>query len=126
QSAEGLAGQLAESETAGSVEQNVIERVARAATDGAKPRVGEFPRRKRIGSAGALNIAFETEHPGAALEIVAGLRAADEARRLGRIVIDRAPIPTDIAAEIGSGPAVHIERLIDGVRLAVTQIGRLH
>src|ERR1700727_3299757 len=104
---ERLPAQLPKGETGGAVEQDIVEGVTGAAANGAKPGVGEFPRRKRVGSAVALKVAFNTEHPGAILPVVAGLHAANEAGRLGRIIVDRAPIPADIAADIGTSPAVH-------------------
>src|ERR1700733_7897756 len=101
---ERLAGQLAEGKTRGAVEQDVVDGVTGAAANGAKPGVGEFPGRKRVGSAVALKVAFNTEHPRAIQQVVAGLHAANEAGRLGRIIVDRAPIPANIAADIGTGP----------------------
>src|ERR1700679_3493706 len=123
--AKGLALQLAEGETRGAVEYDVVEGITGPAAHGAKPRIGEFPGRKGIGRAGGLKVAFDAEHPWTVLPVVAGLHAAHETGRLGRIVVDRTPVPADIAAEIGPGPAVHIELLIDGIGRArsVRQIG---
>src|SRR3984885_6081711 len=120
---ERLPAQLPKGETRGAVEQDIVEGVTGAAANGAKPGVGELPRRKRIGSAVALKVAFNAEHPGAGLPVVTGLRPANETGRFGRIIIDRAPIPADIAADIGTGPAVHVERLID--RVGPTPVGQI-
>src|SRR5580692_5581967 len=113
--AEGLAGQLAKGEAPGAVEQDVVDGVAGAATDGAKPGVGEFPRRKGVGGAIALDVAFDTEDPGTVLPVIAGLRAADETGRPGWVIVNRTPVPADIAADIWSRPAIHVERLVDCV-----------
>src|SRR5262249_47644610 len=116
--AEGLAAQLAEGKTRRSVEQNIAERVAAAAAQRAEPWIGKFPGRKGIVGAGQLEVGFDAEHPATALPVVAGLDAADEARGLGRVVGDGAPVIAEIAAEIGAGPAIGIKRLVDGVELA--------
>src|SRR5581483_3999594 len=125
--AKGLAAQFAEGEARRPINQDVIESIAGTPAHRAEPWIGEFPRRKGVGSAGGLKVTFDAEYPGAGLEIIAGLRAADEARGPGRIVVDGAPRPAEIAAEIRTGPAVHVERLTDGVRRPrpIGQIGGL-
>src|ERR1019366_375059 len=125
--AECLAAQFAERQTAGAVKQDVAESIAGPAAHGAKPRVREFPGSKGIFSAGSLDVAFDTEHPRTGLPVVAALDAAGETRRLGRTVVDGAPGIAEIGAEIGTGPAIDIERLIDGVGGArsIRKVGRL-
>src|SRR5207237_6675310 len=101
-----------------------VEGIAAAAAQCAEPGIGEFPGGEGIVRARALDIALDAEHPRAALEIVAGLHAADEAARLGPGIVDAAPGVAEIAAEIGAGPAIGVERLVDRVGL-VAEVGRL-
>src|SRR4051794_10950025 len=76
---EGLGPQLAEGQSAGAVEQDIVERVAGAATDRAKPGIGELPGREGIVGTSHLNVTLDTEHPGpSSLPIVARLRPTDE------------------------------------------------
>src|SRR6202035_4230311 len=107
-----------ERQTRGAIEQDVVERVAGPAAYRAEPRIGELPGRECIGGAGGLDVAFDAEHPRPGLPIVAALHSAHESRGLGRVVVDGAPGPAEIAAKIGTGPAIDVERLIDGVRSA--------
>src|SRR6202012_2363061 len=52
------------------------------------------------------------------------LHAAGGAGRIGRVVADRTPGVAEIAAEIGTGPAIGIERLVHGVgRASVVEVG---
>src|SRR5207237_1558316 len=112
-------------ETAGAEEQDVVERVTGAAANRAEPGIGKFPRREGFFGAGRLDVAFETEHPRSILPIITGLDTADEAGRLGRIVGDRTPGIAEVAAEIGAGPAIGVERLVDGIRCARSvEVGR--
>src|SRR6266550_4859056 len=122
-----LTAQLAERQTAGAEEQNVAEGIAGPAAHRAEPRVREFPGCKCVVSAGGLDVAFDAEHPRSGLPVVTDLGAADKTRRPGRIVIDRAPGIAQIGAEIGTGPAVEIEWLVDGIGSArsVRNVGRL-
>src|SRR3990170_8424157 len=94
---ESLAAQFAERQTAGAVEEDVVEGVAGAAAHGAEPWIGEFPGCEGIVGAGKLDVAFKAEHPGAGLPVVAGLHAARQTRWLGRIVVDRTPSIAEIA-----------------------------
>src|SRR5665647_578155 len=117
-----LAAQFAERQTRGAVEEDVVEGIAATAAHGAEPGIGKLPGRERILGAGRLDVALDAEHPWTGLPVVAGLHAALESRRLGRVVVDRAPAIAEIAAEIGTCPAIGIERLIDGVGSAVRQV----
>src|SRR6266446_3984053 len=122
-----LTAQLAECQTAGAEEQNVAEGIAGPAAHCAEPRVREFPGCKCIFGAAGLDVAFEAEHPRSGLPIVTDLGATHKTRRLGQIVIDRAPGIAEIGAEIGAGPAVEIERLVDSIGSArsIRNVGRL-
>src|SRR6202012_5754400 len=52
------------------------------------------------------------------------LHAAGGAGRIGRVVADRTPGVAEIAAEIGTGPAIGVERLVHGVgRASVVEVG---
>src|ERR1700694_1844883 len=81
--AKGLAAQFAERQTGGAIEQDIVERIAGAATQGAEPRVREFPGRESVFRAGGLDVAFDAENPQTGLPVVASLRAARQARRPG-------------------------------------------
>src|SRR6266446_2776377 len=122
-----LTAQLSERQTAGAEQQNVAEGIAGPAAHRAEPGIREFPGCKCVVSAGGLDVAFDAEHPRSGLPVVTDLGAADKTRRPGRIVIDRAPGIAQIGAEIGTGPAVEIERLVDGIGSArsVRNVGRL-
>src|SRR6266480_774695 len=108
--AECLGPQFAECQAAGAIDQEIVENIARPAAHRAEPRIGELPGREGIIGAGSLDVAFEAEHPRTQrttrLPVVAGLNAADETRRPGRVVLDRAPGIAEVAAEIGAGPAI--------------------
>src|SRR5260221_8609115 len=106
--AKGGGAEFAEGEAAGAIKQHVAERIADPAAHRAEPGVGELPRREGIVSAGRLDIAFDTEHPRTLLPVVTSLNAACEAQRLGRIVVDRTPSIAEVAAEIGTGPAIGV------------------
>ena len=103
--AEGGGAQFAEGQTARAEEQDVVERETGATANRTEPGVGKFPRREGLFGAGRLDVAFETEYPGAPglLPIVPSLNAARDSRRLGRIVVDRTPGIAEVAAEIGTG-----------------------
>src|ERR1700742_1793312 len=110
--AEGLAVRFAERQTASAVEQDVAEGVADPAARRSKPGVGELPGRERIFGTADLDVAFHAEHQRTRLPIVAALDTALQARRIGRIVVDRAPGPAEIGAEVRTRPAIGIERLV--------------
>src|SRR5262249_49455905 len=82
-------------------------------------------RGKRVTCSSQFEIALDAEHPRAALEIVTTLDTTGDAGRLGRIVGDRTPIIAEIAAEIRSGPAEGVERLVHRVGLVIGGISRL-
>src|SRR6185437_13659436 len=114
--AESLAGQFTECQTAGAIEQHIVDRIADPAAHRSEPRIGELPRRKGIVSGARLQVTLDAEHPGTltGLPVVTGLHAARKTRRAGRIVVDRAPGIAEIAAEIGAGPAIAVGGLVDG------------
>ena len=107
------------------VPKNKTLSITGAAANRTEPGIGEFPWRKGFFGAGRLDVAFDTEYPRPVPPIVAGLNAAHETGRLGRIVGDRAPGIAQVAAEIGAGPAKGVVQLIAGIgRVYVVEVCR--
>ena len=100
-------------------------RKAAAAAQRAEPRVGELPGREGVVGAAGLDVAFDADHPLPELPVVAGLHAADDPTVVG-LLCDVAPGVAEIDADIGTGPAVDVERLVDRVgRAGAVDVGRL-
>src|SRR3954469_9287802 len=115
---------IADSDTAGSVNQNIVERVADASAQRAEPAIGEFPGREGIGGSRGGDIRFSAKHELPSLPVVTALHPARDAGRVGRVPRRVAPLIAKIAAQIGAGPAVAAHRRRHGViRRAARKIG---
>ena len=77
--------------------QHIADGDAGAAAQRAEPGIGELPRRESVFGAGQIDIGLDAVDEIAVLPVEAGLDAAGDAGRLGRIVADRAPFVAERA-----------------------------